>query len=138
LSQPAVEPVSLDEVVIQATRTRIAAFDYPGSVSSVSMDALQTIGATHSSEALNRAPGAFLQRGSGQEVLVALRSPVLTGPGACGAFLLMEDGLPLRPVGSCSRSILSRPAALRSCAAQGSVRRGRMRYTAWSTCAVWR
>ncbi len=102
LSQPAVEPVSLDEVLIQATRTRIAAFDYPGSVSSVSMDALQTIGATHSSEALNRVPGAFLQRGSGQEVLVALRSPVLTGPGACGAFLLMEDGLPLRPVGSCN------------------------------------
>ena len=102
LSQPAVEPVSLDEVLIQATRTRIAAFDYPGSVSSVSMDALQTIGATHSSEALNRVPGAFLQRGSGQEVLVALRSPVLTGPGACGAILLMEDGLPLRPVGSCN------------------------------------
>ena len=90
------------EVVIEATRTRVAAFDYPGSASTVTNDDLSLLAATHSSEAINRVPGAFLQRGSGQEVLVALRSPVLAGPGACGAFLVMEDGLPLRPVGSCN------------------------------------
>ena len=96
------EPCSPPEVVIEATRTRVAAFDYPGSASTVTQDDLGLLAATHSSEAINRAPGAFLQRGSGQEVLVALRSPVLAGPGACGAFLVMEDGLPLRPVGSCN------------------------------------
>lgn len=90
------------EVVIEATRTRVAAFDYPGSASTVTNDDLNLLAATHSSEAINRVPGAFLQRGSGQEVLVALRSPVLAGPGACGAFLVMEDGLSLRPVGSCN------------------------------------
>ncbi len=47
-------------------------------------------------------PGAFIQRGSGQESLTALRSPVLTGPGSCGAFLFLEDGIPLRPVGFCN------------------------------------
>jgi iron complex outermembrane recepter protein len=93
---------AVPEVVIQASRTAVAAFDYPGSVSQVTADDLNALGATHSSEALNRAPGAFLQRGSGQEVLVALRSPILTGPGACGAFLVMEDGIALRPVGSCN------------------------------------
>jgi outer membrane receptor for Fe3+-dicitrate len=90
------------EVVIEATRTRVAAFDYPGSATTVSNEELGLLAATHASEAINRVPGAFLQRGSGQEVLVALRSPVLAGPGACGAFLVMEDGLPLRPVGSCN------------------------------------
>jgi len=90
------------EVIIEATRTRVAAFDYPGSASTVTNDELGLLAATHASEAINRVPGAFLQRGSGQEVLVALRSPVLAGPGACGAFLVMEDGLPLRPVGSCN------------------------------------
>jgi outer membrane receptor protein involved in Fe transport len=90
------------EVIIEASRTRVAAFDYPGSASTVSNEELGLLAATHASEAINRVPGAFLQRGSGQEVLVALRSPVLAGPGACGAFLVMEDGLPLRPVGSCN------------------------------------
>ena len=33
---------------------------------------------------------------------VAIRSPVLTGAGACGAFLVLEDGLPSRPAGFCN------------------------------------
>ncbi len=44
----------------------------------------------------------MIQRGSGQESLTALRSPVLTGAGACGAVLVLEDGIPIRPVGSCN------------------------------------
>ena len=31
-----------------------------------------------------------------------MRSPVLTGPGACGSFLILEDGLPVRPTGFCN------------------------------------
>ena len=44
----------------------------------------------------------MIQRGSGQESLTALRSPVLTGAGGCGAVLVLEDGIPIRPVGSCN------------------------------------
>jgi outer membrane receptor protein involved in Fe transport len=44
----------------------------------------------------------MIQRGSGQESLTALRSPVLTGAGACGAVLVLEDGIPIRPVGTCN------------------------------------
>lgn len=98
----AADLAALQEVVIQASRTGAMAFGYPGSVSTTTADTLTLLGATHSSEALNRNAGAFLQRGSGEEVLVALRSPVLAGPGACGAFLVMEDGIPLRPVGACN------------------------------------
>lgn len=62
---------------------------------------------THANEVLARIPGAWASRGSGQEQLLALRSPVLTGPGACGAFLVLDDGVPIRPVGFCNVNQLS-------------------------------
>ncbi len=46
--------------------------------------------------------GVWLSRGSGQENLTAIRSPVLTGAGSCGAFLTLEDGIPSRPAGFCN------------------------------------
>src|SRR5690606_15396597 len=64
--------------------------------------AVRPTGAVHPSEALARLPGVWLSRGSGQESLLAIRSPVLAGAGACGAFLLLEDGIPLRPTGFCN------------------------------------
>jgi outer membrane receptor protein involved in Fe transport len=41
-------------------------------------------------------------RGNGQESLTALRSPVLTGAGSCGAFLIAGDGISLRAPGFCN------------------------------------
>jgi outer membrane receptor protein involved in Fe transport len=93
---------SLEEVIVTATRSPVALMDYPGSVTRIGTVAAELIGTTHSSELLNRAPGTMIQRGSGQESLTALRSPVLTGAGACGAVLVLEDSIPIRPVGSCN------------------------------------
>ncbi len=92
----------LDEIVVTATRRPLALADYPGSITRIDADAMALAGATHASELVNRVPGAMIQRGSGQESLTALRSPVLTGAGACGAVLVLEDGIPIRPVGSCN------------------------------------
>ncbi|MCJ7557526.1 MAG: TonB-dependent receptor, partial [Gammaproteobacteria bacterium] len=36
------------------------------------------------------------------ELLPAIRSPVLTGAGSCGAFLVAENGFPIRPAGFCN------------------------------------
>ena len=44
----------------------------------------------------------WVSRGSGQEHLTSIRSPVLTGPGACGSFLILEDGISIRPSGFCN------------------------------------
>jgi outer membrane receptor protein involved in Fe transport len=93
---------SLEEVIVTATRSPVALLDYPGSATRIGTATIELIGATHSSETLNRAPGAMIQRGSGQESLTALRSPVLTGAGACGAVLVLEDTIPIRPVGNCN------------------------------------
>jgi outer membrane cobalamin receptor len=72
------------------------------SLGSVGRDAIVLTGATHHAEVLNRVAGVMIQRGSGQESLTAIRSPVLPGAGSCGAFLFLENGIPIRPVGFCN------------------------------------
>ena len=86
---------TLEEVVVTATRSPVALATYAGSATRIESGTVALVGATHSSELLNRAAGAMIQRGSGQESLTALRSPVLTGAGACGAVLVLEDSGPL-------------------------------------------
>jgi outer membrane receptor protein involved in Fe transport len=93
---------SLEEVIVTATRSPVRVMDYPGSATRIEAGTVWLTAPTHSSELLNRAPGTLIQRGSGQESLTALRSPVLTGAGACGAVLVLEDSIPIRPVGSCN------------------------------------
>ncbi|MFM7709143.1 MAG: TonB-dependent receptor plug domain-containing protein, partial [Gammaproteobacteria bacterium] len=92
----------LDEVVITAQRRPEPLARVGASLSRISPGITGVIDRTHTAEALNRVPGVLMQRGSGQESLLAIRSPVLTGAGACGAFLMLEDGFALRPVGFCN------------------------------------
>jgi len=63
---------------------------------------LDLISHSHYQEALSRVPGFSGNRNNGQESLMALRSPVLTGNGACGAFLIAENGIPVRSAGFCN------------------------------------
>jgi outer membrane receptor protein involved in Fe transport len=95
-------PPGLEEVVVTATRRPVPALATPLSLDAVGADELRLVGSTHHSESMNRVAGVMIQRGSGQESLTAIRSPVLTGAGSCGAFLFLEDGVPIRPVGFCN------------------------------------
>jgi outer membrane receptor protein involved in Fe transport len=92
----------LEDVVVTARRREEPLTDVAASITRLLPGATGRIDLTHPAEALNRIPGVVLQRGSGQESLLAIRSPVLTGAGACGAFLLLEDGFALRPTGFCN------------------------------------
>ena len=71
-------------------------------VSVLSEEELDLILHTHYQEALSRVPGFSGNRNNGQESLMAIRSPVLTGSGACGAFLIAENGIPVRSAGFCN------------------------------------
>jgi len=73
--------------------------DIGASVRSLSEDDLENIALVHPAEALNGVAGVNIQRGSGQEHLSAIRSPVLTGGAGAGSFLYLEDGVPLRAAG---------------------------------------
>jgi iron complex outermembrane receptor protein len=93
---------ALDDIVVTARRLPEPRLEFPGSLARVDASTIALTGATHHAELLDRIAGVYVQRGSGQESLTAIRSPVLSGPGACGAFLVLEDGLPTRPVGFCN------------------------------------
>jgi len=87
---------------VTATRMPVPASRSVLSLASVGTGAITLVAATHHAEILNRVAGVMIQRGSGQESLTAIRSPVLTGAGACGAFLFLENSVPIRPVGFCN------------------------------------
>ncbi len=92
----------METTVVTATRTEQTLANSAASLSLISTEALEQISAIHISEALTRVPGVWVSRGNGQEHLTAIRSPVLTGAGSCGAFTIAEDGVPVRATGFCN------------------------------------
>jgi outer membrane receptor protein involved in Fe transport len=90
------------DVVVTATRDRVSASQAPASITRLDGEDFALAGSKHQAELLNQVAGVYIQRGGGAESLTAIRSPVLTGAGACGAFLVAEDSLPIRPVGFCN------------------------------------
>lgn len=73
-----------------------------GSSHDIDEERIKRTNPIHPSNIFNQIPSVWISRGSGQEHLTAIRSPVLTGPGACGSFLILEDGIPTRPSGFCN------------------------------------
>ncbi len=96
------ETPALERVVVTETRRPVTYLSSAGNTATIEHTEIETTRHTHVSELMYRAPGTWVMRGSGQENLTAIRSPVLTGAGACGAFLFLEDGIPLRPSGFCN------------------------------------
>ncbi|MEJ2514009.1 MAG: TonB-dependent receptor [Gammaproteobacteria bacterium] len=92
----------LPTVTVTATREAVPLSAAVGNVAVVDPATLELIAPNHAAEVLHRVPGAWATRNSGQESLLAIRSPALTGPGACGAFLILQDGVPVRPAGFCN------------------------------------
>lgn len=90
----------IDEVFVEGIYDGSArAQDIPASVDIISNERLGIISPVHPAEALNTVAGVNIHRGSGQEHLTAIRSPVLTGGAGAGSFLYLEDGVPLRSAG---------------------------------------
>ena len=94
-------PARLDPLEIRATGAQQELGSIPG-ISLLTREDIDLEAATHPNELFDRVPGTWISRGSGQESLMSIRSPVLTGPGACGAFMVMEDRVPIRPAGFCN------------------------------------
>tara|TARA_B100000963_G_scaffold308125_1_gene283481 strand:- start:24 stop:2039 length:2016 start_codon:yes stop_codon:yes gene_type:complete len=77
-------------------------WNFSPSADEISSEEIKFKNSYHTKELFNISAGSWISRGSGQESLISLRSPVLTGSGACGSFLILEDGLPIRPAGFCN------------------------------------
>lgn len=93
---------ALEVVIVTATRTNTDRNTMAQGVTVLDDNSIARSDLQHSNQLFNRVSGAWVSRGNGQESLVSLRSPVLTGAGACGAFLTAEDGISLRAPGFCN------------------------------------
>ena len=94
---------AIEEIeVISTSRRSEGLADVNAAVSVIGEDELELLRMTHYQEALNRLPGVNINRNNGQESLTSIRSPVLTGAGACGAFLMAENGIPVRSNAFCN------------------------------------
>ncbi|MCP1727158.1 outer membrane receptor protein involved in Fe transport [Natronospira proteinivora] len=96
------EAIDLDRVITTTTRSERLLAQEPASVARLEQEEIERVGHRHISELSFRIPGSWITSNSGQEHLTAIRSPVLTGPGACGAFQFLEDGIPIRAAGFCN------------------------------------
>lgn len=67
-----------------------------GSISILDAESIERVSADHPAEVLNTLPGVNIHINSGQEHLLAIRSPVLTGGAGQGSFLILENGVPTR------------------------------------------
>ena len=93
---------AIEELVVTSRRRAEPLLQHAGNIATIGPAAITSVGHQHIHELMTRVAGVWLGRNSGQEHLTAIRSPVLTGPGSCGDFLFLEDGIAIRPAGFCN------------------------------------
>jgi len=94
-------------IVVTGSLRQSARLTLAGNIDFISNEDISLVSAVHPSDILNRATGVHIQTNNGMESLPSIRSPVLTGPGAVGAFLFLEDGIPTRSAGFANNNALS-------------------------------
>lgn len=92
----------IETVVVSATRAEVPLNDAPSNITVIDASQIAVTQAEHIQQQLSQVPGVSLQRGDGQESLPGIRSAVLTGAGACGNVLILEEGLPVRGPAFCN------------------------------------
>jgi outer membrane receptor protein involved in Fe transport len=101
-NEQATNPEKVETVIVTARRTAESGFDLATSWAVLDQTSIERVSAQHSNQLFNRVSGTWVSRGNGQESLVSLRSPVLTGAGSCGAFMTAQDGISMRSPGFCN------------------------------------
>lgn len=94
-------------IVVTGSRQQSDLLTLAGNIDRISSEDIALVSSVHPSDILNRATGVHVQTNNGMESLPSLRSPVLTGPGAAGAFLFLEDGIATRSAGFANNNGLS-------------------------------
>jgi len=100
------DAAQLGTVIVTETGAPMPLQKLADNTTRVSGEDLQLVSESHPAQIFAQVPGAWVTQGGGQESLTGLRSPLFTGQGACGAFLLLEDGIPLQPAGFCNVNAL--------------------------------
>ncbi len=93
---------ALEEITVIATRSDTPLSEVISNISVIDSKTLELISANHIQQILSQVPGVNYHRGNGQESLPSIRSAVLTGAGACGNVLILEEGIAVRGAGFCN------------------------------------
>ncbi|MAM71266.1 MAG: TonB-dependent receptor [Gammaproteobacteria bacterium] len=93
---------TIESIFVTADRQEAEIGDTAASIFALDSDYIDEVRPVHIEEVLKSIPGVVINRGNGQESLLGIRSPVLTGAGSCGAFQTSQDGIPLRGTGFCN------------------------------------
>ena len=101
-AQVSAQSNNIESIVVTADRQETELRDIAASIYTVDSEYLTTIKHVHVGEVLNSIPGVVFNRGNGQESLLGIRAPVLTGAGSCGSVQTSQDGIPLRGAGFCN------------------------------------
>jgi iron complex outermembrane receptor protein len=93
---------TIEKITVTNPPSAQALNEVPRDIAMIDTESVERVQVDHIQQVLNQEAGVFLNRNSEQEMLLAIRSPVLTGAGACGSFLTLENGIALRPHGFCN------------------------------------
>ena len=96
----------LETITVTASRQASSLSNLNSNLGWVNEELLNLTQQEHINQVMVRIPGVWISRGNGQEHLTAIRSPVLTGAGGCGAFFMAQDGISLRGPGFCNANQL--------------------------------
>jgi iron complex outermembrane receptor protein len=103
-SQAQQQPI--EHITVTASRSENNLSQLTSNLSWLDQEQLNLLDPQHINQTLVRVPGGWISRGNGQEHLTAIRSPILTGAGGCGAFFMAQDGIALRAPGFCNTNQL--------------------------------
>ena len=96
----------IEQITITANRSASSLKSVDTNLSVLNQDNIELVEQQHINQLIARVPGGWISRGNGQEHLSAIRSPVLTGAGGCGAFYMAQDGISTRASGFCNANQL--------------------------------
>lgn len=94
--------VSLNEVVVSASREAQPRTEAPVSMSIISRKELQETKATNLHQVLNKAAGVYMADLGNEQHSMAIRQPI----GTKSLFLYLEDGIPIRATGDFNHNAL--------------------------------
>ncbi len=90
-------PAAGQALVLEAVDVRaVRPAGQPGNQSLLTRKDIEAVKADHPAGLLNTLAGVKIEENSGQESLIAIRSPVLTGGAGQGSFLVLLNGVPTR------------------------------------------
>lgn len=101
-----VSATDIEQITVSSTRQNSRLSDVTSNLTALNQKQIELVQAEHINQTLSRVAGTWISRGNGQEHLTAIRSPVLTGAGGCGAFFIAQDGISVRAPGFCNTNQL--------------------------------